>query len=104
MTTANRATTQAQPAIKADQLSAEFVSEWDGGFQVTTAARVDLLTGALQIEVSDHESESLTVLDREFFQLACGAEFETQEQGGTYFVCDLAALRAAVGYTGPTVH
>nr|WP_192963391.1 hypothetical protein [Pseudomonas fluorescens]CEK42213.1 hypothetical protein PQBR57_0260 [Pseudomonas fluorescens SBW25] len=105
MTTSNSAKTEAQPSTNQDILSAKFVSEWDGGVQILTDALVDLRTGAVQIEVSDDDHVvSLEILDREFVQLACGSEFETHEINDTYYICDLAALRAAVGYTAPTVH
>ena len=81
-----------------------FHSEWDGGYLVTSAAKVDPETGAIfDIEIvnADHET-----LDREFITLEGNdTEFEISEiDEGPYQVGDLEAFKAAAGHIEMTRH
>ena len=93
---------QADEAVKQviTQIEVQYISEWDGGIQVSTQAIIDLLTGVVSPEVSDDDNDyQVEVLDRQFVQLKNDTEFEVEEVDGLYVVRDLKALWDAVGYS-----
>lgn len=103
MTCNNSTAARQNPSMNhAATIHAQYVSEWDGGFQVASDARVDLMTGTVQADVSGDDVDALETLDRQFIQLESGAEFETEEINGVYVICDLPALHNAVRYTPAT--
>ena len=78
-------------------ISAEYVSLWDGCYEIVTACQVDVVTGVCYPEMSTlEEAEEVEILEREFIRLADGSEFEVVEDG-EYVVEDLQAFRQAVG-------
>ena len=80
-------------------ISAEYVSLWDGCYEIVTACQVDVVTGVCYPEMStDDAAEEVEVLEREFIRLADGTEFEVVDGDyGDYVVEDLQAFHQALG-------
>ena len=78
-------------------IGVEYVSVWDGCYEIVTACQVDVVTGVCYPEMSTvEEAEEVEMLEREFIRLADGSEFEVVEDG-EYVVEDLQAFRQAIG-------
>ena len=78
-------------------VSVEYVSLWDGYYEIVTACQVDVVTGVCYPEMSTlEEAEEVEMLEREFIRLADGSEFEVVDDGD-YIVEDLQAFRQALG-------
>ena len=78
-------------------VSVEYVSLWDGYYEIVTACQVDVVTGVCYPEMSTlEEAEEVEMLEREFIRMTDGSEFEVVDDGD-YVVEDLQAFRQAVG-------
>ncbi len=77
-----------------------YTSEWDGGDDVVTEARLDTVTGAVTgivaVEVGD-----LGTSTREYVTLPGGQDLDVHLVDGDYVVVDMDALAAAVA-PGPS--
>lgn len=81
-----------------NRIAAQFVSEWDGGFQITTFCTVDLATGRVTPEsASEKESAQVDCLDREFVGFN-GQAFAVRcdDDSNEYFLADLDQFNAHV--------
>jgi hypothetical protein len=82
------------------QASMEYVSEWDGGYQVTTSCLVDLESGRVDAEAAeDWEFENVVVCNREFVRAPSGEEFTVKNIDGQFLVSELEALNAVMSYS-----
>ena len=78
-------------------IDVDYVSVWDGCYEIVTACQVDTVTGVCYPEMSTvAEAEEVEMLEREFIRLADGSEFEVFEDG-EYVVEDLQSFRQALG-------
>jgi hypothetical protein len=78
------------------QVAATYVSEWDGGYQITSNCLVDMDSGIVTPQVTDDpDAESVEMLDREFVQTMAG-DFEVEELDGHYRIIELNTIRASV--------
>lgn len=78
-------------------VSVEYVSLWDGCYEIVTACQVDAVTGVCYPEMCTlEETEEVEMLEREFIRLADGSEFEVVDNGD-YVVEDLQAFHQAIG-------
>lgn len=78
-------------------IGVEYVSVWDGCYEIVTACQVDTVTGVCYPEMGTvAEAEEVEMLEREFIRLADGTEFEVVDNGD-YVVEDLQAFHRAIG-------
>lgn len=83
------------------KLNAEFVSVWDGGYQVYSNCTVDLASGIVDPEISDDpEAENVEVLDYQFIALS-GLEIPVEDADEGYKVADLELLRSLCSQLKP---
>lgn len=86
--------------IESKMINVEYVSVWDGCYEIVTACQVDVVTGVCYPEMCTLEdAEEVEMLEREFIRLADGSEFEVFEDGD-YVVEDLQAFHQAIGVKG----
>ena len=86
--------------IESKMIDVEYVSVWDGCYEIVTACQVNTVTGVCYPEMSTvEEAEEVEMLEREFIRLADGTEFEVIEDGD-YVIEDLQAFHQALGVKG----
>lgn len=82
-------------------IDCEYNSVWDGGFVVTTAAKVDTVSGEISeiasAEPENDDGESLETLDREYLTVpGVAGEFEIVTADAGYACADVGLLQAAL--------
>ena len=88
------------------KITCRFNSEWDGGFVVTTSARLDLETGAItDVEVADPYDDEGNVLDhleRQFVDFADmeGEFLAAENDDNDYEVPGIEAVHASLESAG----
>lgn len=88
-------------AEQARYVVAEYISEWDGGYQITTECLVDLETGIVRAQLADdQEAASVTTLDAEFVLDTEGREHPVYcGDDNRYRLDDLEAFQQALQVT-----